>query len=67
MKEDNSLLEAFLRQLASARVLILFLFHVVVFTAAFAFSYLLRFEFAIPPEQIQTFRSCLWMASSSAQ
>src|SRR5207237_10411742 len=59
MKEDNSLFEAFLGRLASARVLILFLFHAVVFSAAYAFSYLLRFEFAIPPEYIPVFRSSL--------
>jgi FlaA1/EpsC-like NDP-sugar epimerase len=59
MKEDTSLFEAFLGRLASARVLILFLFHAVVFSAAYAFSYLLRFEFSIPPEFIPTFRASL--------
>jgi FlaA1/EpsC-like NDP-sugar epimerase len=59
MKEDSSLFEAFLRRLASARVVILFLLHAVVFSAAFAFSYLVRFEFAIPADQIPTFRSSL--------
>jgi hypothetical protein len=47
MRENNSIFEAFLGRLAAARVVILFLFHAVVFAAAYAFSYLLRFEFAI--------------------
>lgn len=59
MKEENSVIEAFLRRLASARVVILFLFHAVVFAAAYAFSYMLRFEFAIPPDWVITFRSSL--------
>ncbi|MGZ5476012.1 MAG: polysaccharide biosynthesis protein [Thermoanaerobaculia bacterium] len=40
-------------------MVILFLFHGVVFAAAYAFSYLLRFEFAIPPDYLATFRSSL--------
>jgi FlaA1/EpsC-like NDP-sugar epimerase len=59
MKEENSVFEALLRQLAAARVLILFVFHAVVFAAAYAFSYLLRFEFAIPPEYAAIFKSSL--------
>ncbi len=59
MKEENSVFEAFLRHLAAARVLILFIFHALVFAAAYTFSFLLRFEFAIPPDQITTFRSSL--------
>src|SRR5581483_4392733 len=59
MKEDNSFFEALLERLAGARVVILFLFHAVVFAAAYAFSYLLRFEFVIPQEFTGTFRSSL--------
>src|SRR5712692_4669551 len=59
MKEDSSFLEALLNRLAAARVLILFIFHAIVFAAAYAFSYLVRFEFAVPPEHITTFRSSL--------
>src|SRR6266498_852906 len=59
MKEDNSFFERLLLRLASARVIILFGFHAVVFAAAYAFSYLLRFEFVIPTEFIGTFRSSL--------
>ena len=59
MRENNSIFEAFLGRLAAARVVILFLFHAVVFAAAYAFSYLLRFEFAIPPDYLPTFRSSL--------
>src|SRR5579864_7829518 len=59
MKEDQSFFEALLVRLAGARVLILFFFHAFVFTAAYAFSYMLRFEFSIPPEYWQTFKSSL--------
>jgi len=59
MKEDNSLFESLLLRLAGARVIILFFFHALVFAAAYGFSYLLRFEFAIPPDFLGTFRSSL--------
>ena len=59
MKEDQSLFETLLYRLVAARVAILFIFHAVVFAAAYAFSYLLRFEFAIPPEFLATFKSSL--------
>lgn len=59
MREDPSLFEAFLLRLAGARVLILFVFHAIVFAAAYAFSYLLRFEFNIPSEYSLTFKSSL--------
>src|SRR5436305_7564885 len=49
-------LDALLIRLAGGRVVILFLFHAVVFAACYAFAVLLRFEFAIPPEFNQTFR-----------
>lgn len=41
------------------RIAALFVFHAVVFVAAYAFSYLLRFEFSIPAEYLPTFRSSL--------
>jgi FlaA1/EpsC-like NDP-sugar epimerase len=59
MKEDRSLFEAFLHRLAAARVVILFIFHAVVFAAAYAFSYLLRFDFLIPSDYVATFKSSL--------
>lgn len=59
MKEDQSLFETLLVRLAGARVLILFIFHAIIFSAAYAFSYLLRFEFNIPVEYTATFRSSL--------
>jgi len=59
MKQDQSFFEAFLLRLASARVFILFGFHAVVFAAAYAFSYLLRFEFSIPPEFAAILKSSL--------
>ncbi len=59
MTEDYSRFETLLRRLAGADVLILFVFHAVVFAVAYASSDILRFEFATPPEQIATFRSSL--------
>src|SRR6266576_2661852 len=59
MKEDSSFFEALLSRLAAARVVILFLFHAVVFAAAYAFSYLVRFEFTIPSDYAATFKSSL--------
>jgi FlaA1/EpsC-like NDP-sugar epimerase len=43
-------------RLAGARVLLLFLFHVLVFVGCYAFAWLLRFEFVIPPEYLDTFK-----------
>src|SRR6476469_3358286 len=43
--------------MAAARVLLLFLFHAVVFASCYAFAYLVRFEFAIPPEYLETFKA----------
>ena len=49
-------LDALLIRLAGGRVVILFLFHALVFAACYALAVLLRFEFAIPPEFHDTFR-----------
>jgi FlaA1/EpsC-like NDP-sugar epimerase len=54
-----SLIEAFLIRIASARVVILFVFHAVVFAACYSFAYLVRFEFSIPAEYLGTFKSSL--------
>jgi FlaA1/EpsC-like NDP-sugar epimerase len=59
MSEDSSLFEALLRRLATTRVAVLFFFHAIVFAAAYAFSYLVRFEFAIPTDYVSTFKSSL--------
>lgn len=59
MTDDQSLFESVLLRLAGARVLILFIFHAIVFAAAYAFSYLLRFDFVIWPEYLATFRASL--------
>ena len=52
----KSLVEAFLIRIAAARVVILFVFHALVFAACYAFAYLVRFDFAIPPEFQETFK-----------
>ena len=54
--QSSSFIDSFLVRIASARVAILFAFHVVVFAACYAFAYLLRFEFAIPKEFNETFK-----------
>jgi FlaA1/EpsC-like NDP-sugar epimerase len=54
--EETSFIESFLLRIAAARVAILFLFHALVFVACYAFAYLLRFEFAIPPDHLPDFR-----------
>jgi FlaA1/EpsC-like NDP-sugar epimerase len=54
--KHESLLEAFLIRIAGARVVILFVFHALVFAACYAFAYLVRFEFAIPAEYLDTFK-----------
>ena len=51
-----SLVESFLVRIAGARVVILFIFHALLFAACYAFAYLLRFEFSIPPEFQDTFK-----------
>ena len=55
--EPTSGFEAFVARVAPARVFILFLFHAIVFTICYAFAFLLRFEFAIPPEYLPILRS----------
>src|SRR6187200_2569985 len=51
---DN--VQSFLEWLAGARVAILFAFHAAVFAATYAFSYLVRFEFAIPNDYLAPFK-----------
>jgi FlaA1/EpsC-like NDP-sugar epimerase len=59
VNDQRTKFESLLARLAGARVLILFVFHAIVFAAAYSFSYLLRFEFNIPPEFTLTFKSSL--------
>ena len=54
--QSPSFIDSLLIRLAGARVAILFAFHALVFAACYAFAYLLRFEFAIPPEFNETFK-----------
>lgn len=56
---NSSLFESTLTRLAGARVAILFIFHALAFASCYAFAYLVRFEFVIPPEFIPTFKSSL--------
>lgn len=48
--------DRFVLRLPAARVALLWLFHAVVFAACYTFAYLLRFEFAIPPVHLYTFK-----------
>ncbi len=54
--QPTSFIDSFLIRIAGERVAILFAFHAVVFAACYSFAYLLRFEFAIPPEFNDTFK-----------
>jgi FlaA1/EpsC-like NDP-sugar epimerase len=54
---NDSFVESFLARMAGARVVLLFLFHALVFSACYAFAYLVRFEFNIPAEHLATFKS----------
>lgn len=56
---SSSSVPTFIQRLAGARVLILFLFHALVFTTCYTFAWLLRFEFAIRPEWMGVFKSSL--------
>ena len=51
--------DTFLLRVAGGRVAILFVFHALVFAACYSFAYLVRFEFAIPPEWMEIFKSSL--------
>ena len=42
--------------MAAARVFVLFLFHTLVFASCYTFAYLVRFEFAIPPDFLDIFK-----------
>ena len=46
----STVFDILVRRLAAARVIILFAFHALVFSACFAFAYLVRFETSIPAE-----------------
>ena len=52
MKLPSSLIpvRTFLRNAVAARVVILFIFHALVFAASYSLSWMVRFEFAIPPD-----------------
>src|SRR5436853_1138763 len=58
-KTTTSLIDSFLVRLAGARVVILFLFHAIVFASAYVLAYLIRFDFNIPPEFIDTFKAAM--------
>ena len=55
----RSFFDSILNRIASARVLLLLVFHAVVFTAAYALAFLLRFDFEIPHEWVSTFKASL--------
>ena len=51
--------ESIVYRLLAARAVLLLVFHVIVFTAAYAFAFLLRFDFAIPGEWIPVLKASL--------
>ena len=50
---------SFVRETAAVRMVLLFVFHALVFTVSFALASLLRFEFALPRDYVETFRASL--------
>jgi FlaA1/EpsC-like NDP-sugar epimerase len=61
--EQSSTFESFIVRLSRARVPILFLIHALVFGAAYTFSYLLRFDFAIPADSLPIFRTSIFVVA----
>ena len=61
MKLPSSLffVRSLLRQAVAARVVLLFVFHTVVFACAYALAWLLRFEFTIPADWAVTLKASL--------
>jgi FlaA1/EpsC-like NDP-sugar epimerase len=53
------LVDSVLVRVAALRVAILFLFHAIVFVACYVLAYLLRFDFAVPVDWLETFKSSL--------
>lgn len=58
-QENPSFFERFVIQMEGARIALLFILHVLVFTCCYAFAYLLRFEFTIPAEALPIFKAGL--------
>jgi FlaA1/EpsC-like NDP-sugar epimerase len=58
-EHNPSFVDSFILRVAAARVAILFLFHAFVFAGCYALAWLLRFDFAIPPEYLETFKFSL--------
>jgi FlaA1/EpsC-like NDP-sugar epimerase len=48
--------DSLILRVAAARVVILFAFHAIVFTGCYALAWMLRFDFQIPPEFLETFK-----------
>lgn len=54
---DNRFVPKFILNSAATRVLLLFVFHIFIFSLCYGFAYLIRFDFNIPQEFDQTFRA----------
>lgn len=55
-QQDTTAFDSFVLRVAAARVVILFVFHVIVFTGCYALAWSLRFDFQIAPEYVETFK-----------
>src|SRR5258706_5941192 len=62
--QNETLFDSVLRRLAAGRVVILFLFHALVFMAAYSLAYFMRFDFVIPRELIPMFGSSMTIVVS---
>ena len=52
-----TLVPHFIVDSATARVLLLFVFHAIIFAASYAFAFMLRFDFSIPDLYVSTFKT----------
>lgn len=55
-QQSQNVFDSLILRVAAARVAILFIFHMIVFTACYALAWMLRFDFQIPPEAMETFK-----------
>lgn len=58
-QQNPTIFDSLILRVAAARVLILFVFHAVVFAGCYALAWLLRFEFVIPPDYLETVKRSL--------
>ncbi len=58
-QQNQGVFDWLILQVAAARVVILFIFHAIVFSGCYTLAWMLRFDFQIPPEYLETFKFSL--------